>query len=217
MKNRQGVVWAPALIMVAVVVVAGVASYFLLQASKSENSNTNVAVVNQTNESANSNVNTNTTANTNSVSNTNTTADPTASWKTYTNTTNNYSIQYPPSWKVSEEWVAKHNTVQILPPDAVNKTSPERSPAIFIIPNQTYEEHDYVIKNDPKSDAHSNWRTQTINGISVKRQHESGLSTSDVAYFPTASGKYIQVSWDIGFVRDYPEYEQILANFAFTN
>lgn len=151
------------------------------------------------------------------VLNTITFTNPTTAWKTYINTTNNYSIKYPPSWKVSEELVPKHNTVQILPPDAVNKTSPEQSPALFIIPNQTYQEHHYVINNDPENDAYSNWRTQIINGISVKRQHQSGLSTSDVAYFSTASGKYIQVSWDVGFVSDYPEYEQILATFQFTN
>lgn len=92
MKNQQGIVLAPVLIMIGVVVVTGVAAYFLIQAGgtdQTKNSNVNVAIVNQTNANVNTNsavntnqvannnssVNTNTTVNTNSVSNTNSTTN----------------------------------------------------------------------------------------------------------------------------------------------
>lgn len=122
MKNQQGIVWTPVLIMIGVVAVTGVAAYLLIQAgntNETENNNANVAVVNQANNNANENVNTNssastnqvannnasvntnTTVNTNATSNSNSTTDPTAGWKTYTNTTYDYSIKYPSQYSPS--------------------------------------------------------------------------------------------------------------------
>lgn len=114
MKNQQGIVWAPILIIIASVVVAGVAGYFLFKAgnsSQTEKSNENVATVNRANGNANTNIvaNTNqvenknastnidTAVNTNTVSNTNV-ADPTVGWKTYSNTENGFSFKHPADW-----------------------------------------------------------------------------------------------------------------------
>jgi len=110
MKKQQGFVWAPLLIIIGGVVVAGFATYYMFQASKPDTENVNVAVVNQannnsgtnfnTNSASNTNqvANTNTVVNTNAVSNTNTATDPTAGWKTYKNKEYKYSIDLPSNW-----------------------------------------------------------------------------------------------------------------------
>ncbi len=62
MKNKRGIVWAPVLIMVGVVLTAGVAAYLLIQAgnsNKAENNNANVTVMNQENSNINAVSNTN--------------------------------------------------------------------------------------------------------------------------------------------------------------
>lgn len=120
--QRQGIVWAPVLIMIGVVVVTGIAAYMLIQvgsSNQSENENTNVAVVNKANSKANENVNTNssantnqvannnasvntsTTTNTNTVSNANTTADPYAGWETLLNEPYDVEFRYPNTYFVS--------------------------------------------------------------------------------------------------------------------
>lgn len=100
MKNRQGIIWAPVLIVIATVVVAGVAGYFLFKAGNTnESKNTNV-VVNQVNNNAS--VNTNSTTNTNTVSNTNAATDSSAGWKTYTNTTYGYQMKYPSDYSAKD-------------------------------------------------------------------------------------------------------------------
>lgn len=117
MKNRQGIIWAPILIIVATILVTGVSGYFLYKAGNTnESKNTNVGVVNQannniagsldtnvainTNQTVNSNasINTNTAANTNTVSNANTATDPIAGWRTYTNSQYKISFKHPADW-----------------------------------------------------------------------------------------------------------------------
>ena len=98
MKNHKGIIWAPILIIVATIVVAGVSGYLLFKAGNpKESENQNVVVVNQANNNSNTNIvtNTNQVANINASVNTNTTADLTAGWKTYTNTTFGYQMKYP--------------------------------------------------------------------------------------------------------------------------
>lgn len=127
MKNQQqGIIWAPVLIIIGVVVVAGIATYMLIQAGstdQTENGNVNVAVVNRvsnnaneninTNETTNTNqvtninagVNTNSTGNTNTASNTNTATGPTAGWKTYTNSEFEVTFKYPTDWSITSDAV----------------------------------------------------------------------------------------------------------------
>ncbi len=133
MNKQQGIVWAPLLIIIGVVVVAGFAGYILIRTNGVDDSeNQNVAVVNQvgdnsnrntnsatnairsanssatanTNQTTNTNasVNTNTAANTNTVRNTNTATDPTAGWKTYTNTLVHFTLKLPEHWSPVSEF-----------------------------------------------------------------------------------------------------------------
>jgi len=106
MKNQQGIIWAPIMIIVATVVVAGIAGYFLFKAGNTkETENQNVAVVNLANNNTTANLNTPTATNTNQVANnnasvnTNTAADPTAGWKTYTNEAFHYTVKYPTDYQ----------------------------------------------------------------------------------------------------------------------
>lgn len=66
MKNRQGIVWAPVLIMLGIVVVTGVTIFWLIRAGNTnESSSVNIAVVNQTNNNSSTrNLNTPTNRNT---------------------------------------------------------------------------------------------------------------------------------------------------------
>lgn len=105
MKNQQGIIWAPILIMLGVVVVTGVGAYLLIQAGNtSQNNNANVAVVNQTNSNANTNsaTNTNQVVNNNASVNTNTATESTAGWKTYTNSTFGYQMKYPADYSAKD-------------------------------------------------------------------------------------------------------------------
>ncbi len=122
MHKRQGIIWAPVLIIIATVGVAGIATYFLIRAGNtnpSENGNTNVAVVNQANNNATANLNTNdatntnqvvnnnasantnTTVNTNTVSNTNAAIDPYTGWETLLNEPYDVQFRYPNTYFVS--------------------------------------------------------------------------------------------------------------------
>lgn len=58
----------------------------------------NANIITNVNEVANAN----TAANTNSATNVNVTADAMAGWKTFSNTTYNWSIQYPPTWQLTD-------------------------------------------------------------------------------------------------------------------
>lgn len=71
MNNRQGIVWAPILIIVATILVAGVSGYFLYKAGKTDESKNTNAVVNQTNNNVSTNLNTNVATNTNQMANSN--------------------------------------------------------------------------------------------------------------------------------------------------
>ncbi len=129
MKNRQGIVWAPVLIIIGAVIVAGFATYFLIQNSNSDESkNTNIVVVNQAINNTNTISNTNSATNTNQVANnnasvnTNTTVDVTQDWKTYTNSHysasgDSYTIKYPKDWRVSD---FDPQYVRIVPPNGDN-------------------------------------------------------------------------------------------------
>lgn len=212
---KKGFAYLPLVVIIASVLAVGTVAYFAFQkpaAKTNVNSSVNLNIAVQNTNVGDQNRNT-AISNTNVSVITNTTVDVTKDWKTYTNTTYSYSIKYPSAWSISEALGPK--TIQIAPPDAASKTSPEQSPAVFIVADQTYQEHHYAYNNDPKTEMNSNWRTQTINGLTIKRQYQSGLSENDVAYFLTTSGKYIAISWDVGFVKDYPEYEQILSSFIF--
>lgn len=87
MKNRQGIIWLPLLMIIGAVVVAGFVGYFLIQANGSGNENMNVAVLDQVNNNASVNANTNSSVNTNQVANNN--ANVNTNTPVNTNTTTN--------------------------------------------------------------------------------------------------------------------------------
>lgn len=107
MKNQRGIVWAPLLIIIGVVVVAGIAGYVLIQTngtSESENSNENVAVVNQKNNNSNTNPtpNANRTVDSNSSTNSNQTANVNTSTNTNTQNTDTTPSTNQESFVLSE-------------------------------------------------------------------------------------------------------------------
>lgn len=124
MNKQQGIAWAPLLIIVTVIAVAGVLGYVIIQGNDSVDSDsTNVTTVNSAvNENTNTvksestnviaNVNTvvntnsaanvNSAANTNSDVNTNTAPDPTTGWETYESTELGFSLSLLDGWYVDE-------------------------------------------------------------------------------------------------------------------
>ncbi len=131
------------------------------------------------------------------------TSDPTAGWKTYTNTTHGYSMQYPTNWALSD--ILGPKTIQIIPPDAASKTTIELGPTLFA----QYE--DQIV---PLSPSVRDRVTTTINGLPATQQKEGGMGDSLTTYFQLSTGGFIAVSWDLSF--SYAEYQQILSTFRFT-
>lgn len=234
MKNRQGIVWAPVLIIVATIVVAGVAAYMLIRAGNTNDiKNQNVVVVNQannnttgnlntnvatnTNQVANSNAgsNTNATTNTNTVSNTNTTADPTAEWRTYSNSEFGVAFKYPTDWSVTV--------------DAV--TTPGGDPSNRVLGvsiRSTYGDTMELTMNPPGIGLPNPWKNYTATVINGKIK----IVREEVV---DRSGEYADTEMYSIYVRDLPNTfiiftyrsaieskdfdslaKQILASFTFT-
>lgn len=129
MKNQQGIVWTPVLIMIGVVVVTGVVAYIMFNTNKaSESENTNVAVVNQTHNNANGNLNTDVATNTSTISNANarTSAnvnwanDVIAGWEAYVNTSSGFSFSYPSDWFFGGNCYGKDVDIQTCDDVSVN-------------------------------------------------------------------------------------------------
>jgi hypothetical protein len=137
--------------------------------------------------------------------------DPTAGWKTYTNSIIGYSIQYPPSWKItSHESLAP--LVQISPKSSAGVNTDV--PTGDCCPGQTVSiTTDVEVKTDSPSTKN---RVQVqINDIDATQQEEGGMGNDLVTYFPRASGGFITISWekDNGTATN----EQILSTFRFTD
>ncbi len=136
-----------------------------------------------------------------------TTTDPTADWKTYTNTTYNYSIKYPLNWEISNS--LGEDNIQINPSvsEEENQGNTEASPALWV---QLKDEI-----NTNVSDNISNKKEVIVNNITVTEQNEGGIMEIKARYFPFGE-KFIKVWWGITFEDDYPEYETMLSTFEFT-
>lgn len=228
MKNQQGIVWAPLLIIIGAVVVAGFTTYFLIQNNNSaEPENTNVAVVSQENSNTNSSeiVNTNQAANnnasvntnTNTVSNTNTTTDPTAGWKTYTDTTYGFSIKYPQDLTV----VKPCGTTGTLVTFCVGFRDAEgKDITVFVHPSTDIVSEGWFSAVEITSD-----KNETINGIAWRRIATKGGQSANQAdrlgqsAITTKNGQSFSVA--MSYYADFDEmianYNAMLPTIAFTN
>jgi hypothetical protein len=226
MKNRLGIVWAPILIMVVAVVVAGVAAYYMFQASKPDTENTNVAMVNQANENINTNssvntnqvtntntvVNTNTTVNTNTASNTNATTDPYAGWKTYTDTEYTFTFRYPPDQSVVKETnnLTSDNGVAFV------VRANDRSTDITIYPTGT---------NQPTPAPGATKTATTVGAVSAEKVQYQ-INNEDFCYYRLLSGpsnwaigsqnNFAYVNFQLG-CNETAVQQRILSTFKFTN
>jgi hypothetical protein len=113
MNKQRGIVWAPLLIIVGVIVVVGIVAYAVIQGknenSKGSTSSTNTAIVNRSNVNIVANQNTSTAANTNTSINTNSTDSATD--LTYANSDLGISFTYPSAWGPTDETIEQTTEV----------------------------------------------------------------------------------------------------------
>jgi len=138
--------------------------------------------------------------------------DETAGWQTYTDNADGWSIKYPEDWTTSN---ALANALQILPPDAEQKTQIELGPSIFIKKVQSIPEAapQGTQNNEiPNYDCNQNRTNVQVGKYLAIRQDESCFATFITTYIQK-NQEYIRISWPEVFQDDYSEYEEILSTF----
>ncbi len=214
MKYRQGIVWAPVLIIIGAVVVAGFTTFFLIQANQSDNENVNVALANQ----ANSNLSVNT--------NTNVSTVPTG-WKVFTNDYAKYSFQYPTTLIISD--CSNKLGSYVLAPggSCENETfGPGFSVLLHSEPtyneDETYEEIKKLITNPQTSsvpiDGMLGRRLQGVQKIEDPVFPDQKEKYSDYV-FVQARGNFYTIA-SVSLTSEpfrYTDFENFLATFKFTN
>jgi hypothetical protein len=141
-----------------------------------------------------------------------------SNWKTYTDNEWNLTFKYPADWKVDGQ--SQEKSLSIIPPDVKKKTSIELDPSIGIRAVATIPPTAPIGTSPEKTtsdyDCNQNRRAITINGITAEQQDESCFATIRSTYIPNGQG-YLVISWATVFEKDYPQYEQILSTFRFTD
>lgn len=153
-----------------------------------------------TNITANVNIsaNTNSVSNSNTLTNTNTVS--TADWKTYTNSTLGYSIQYPPSWTIENHAITG---ILVTPPTS------EVPGKEWGINRQIYIK---ALATQDELASVENQVRKTINGVEVIQGEFSPSSYATVdTYFPKGSG-FIKVTWATTY--DNTTFQEILSTLT---
>lgn len=141
--------------------------------------------------------------NTNTSTNANTNISPTASWKTYTDSTNRYTIQYPPDWT-----------------STLNSTGPSFSGQgvagkQFSTPIVTITTQKELFPKDPCLTGQT---TIKVNGIDRVQQIEGcSYAAAEVATFFPYQDTHLVVSWTQDLPSAYDTYSLILSTFTFTS
>ncbi|MFH0853189.1 MAG: hypothetical protein V1853_02180 [bacterium] len=131
--------------------------------------------------------------------------DETTDWQTYTNETYGYSIKYPYNWTASE-WIDIEH-VQVIPSEYTPGTNQATGRALSIEIADSINENDIII-DGPEA--------VNINNISAIQQTEGGMVNYLMTYFERDSEGYIRIYWGDAHTDTYPEYNQILSTFQFT-
>ena len=132
--------------------------------------------------------------------------DETAGWKTYTNEVLDFSIQYPPTWKIKEE--NRNNEKWVTIYDDITKTGNFGSPQIIV-----QEKADLY----PKDNCLLGTKQLTVAGITRTQQTEGcGYAGSGITTFFSKSTGYLTVTWTTDWENYSAEYNQILSTFTFT-
>lgn len=197
MKNQKGFVWAPALIMIGVILVSGTAAYLLIQASntnQTENSNANIVVMNQTD------------GNTNAVNNSNT-----ASWQTYSDTNNKYSIQYPSNYTR----LGEGELVQFISNNVSSENLEGVNILIHIRDDSDASRWARGGFTAPLPTGYSNVRTVKIGENVFTAADEEGNNLKTVHYFISNGMTLFEIS-DSSTNKEESEATSIISTFAFT-
>jgi hypothetical protein len=172
---------------------------------------------------ANTNLNTNTAVNTNATSNVNAVAGPTAGWKTYTNTSLGYSVQYPTTWDIhtcSDVLTVWFGTVKV-------PCQSEGGAGDFVVqPLDASFNLATTLASDKADMATSVQSTVTVSGVTATRL--TGEGKADVnGYFPNGYYKdevflkHGDTYYLLMFMKDGPtkqyvsEFNNFLSTFKF--
>lgn len=141
---------------------------------------------------------------------------PTADWKTYTNTTVGYQIQYPSTWKVTND--ASDATKVILAPQE-SCESIELCPAITLLRTSTIPNAASPGTSSAdiasKYDCNQNRKTIYVNKIQSTQQEQGCFATIINTYIPENT-QYIRIAWPQVFSNKDAIYDQVLSTFTFT-
>ncbi len=197
MKKQQGIIWAPVLIMVVVIVATGIFAYMLIKTGNTNKfENTNAVVVNQMND------------NSNTISAVNVAIDPPGEWKIYNNTRysthqQGYSFQYPNDWTVND---FNPQYVRLSPP---NQTTNEDTTPVTI-------NFDYIVVPGeiPVQKIDSPVEV-VIGGKTVTQGLQKGTPDIFLTLIPVEGG-ILQVSWVKNSSSDMVQ-KSIVSSLQFTD
>jgi len=163
----------------------------------------------ETNANTNSTVNKNSNVNTNSITNTNANAVVPADWKTYTNAALSYTLQYPPTWTISE----LDNVISIGGTSSLNASSNVEDIA-FTTPKVEIQSRQSLF---PSDDCLIEQTNVVVAGAERIRQTEGcAYAGNTVATYFQRDDTYVAFSWTTDVADQFTTYDQILSTFRLT-
>lgn len=156
------------------------------------------------------------------------TPDPTANWKTYENSTDFYTVKYPPTWSITEE----NSTITITSNEKFSDIPSDPEPVTYWVnivkyDNPNHKEFRELAIEDLDSDLRNQftYRTEIINGQTVFRTTTlPSRAGCDWAFFKKKDDSYISLNFCL-YNQQKPFMQQekfhslfstILSTFKFT-